>query len=80
MRIIGLTVEDLLGHLPTDHHLTATPPADREVFTIARPEAFGMDMDAAPVFTDPVHVAAYVRGFIDAQATNDSSSSGKEEN
>lgn len=81
MKLIGLTVTDLMGYMPTDHRLAATLPTIGTGYTLAAPENLGIDMDDAPIFTDPVVLAAYVRGVIDAQTINDSiTSTGKEAN
>lgn len=71
MKLIGLTVVDLMGHMPTDHGLANALPDTGTGYTLANPEALGIHMADAPTFTSPTILAAYVRGFIDHQVLTD---------
>ncbi|AWT27312.1 hypothetical protein [Corynebacterium provencense] len=71
MKLIGLTVPDLMGHMPTDHGLAHALPDTGTGYTLATPEALGIHVADAPIFTSPEILAAYVRGFIDHQVLTD---------
>lgn len=71
MRLIGLSVTDLMGYMPTDHGLAHALPDTGTGFTLSNPDALGIHVADAPVFTDPAVLAAYVRGFIDHQVLTD---------